>query len=103
MEKMLKSRLVCRLTCLRCSACYVRETRRHLRFRVREHIQRAVPMKYHLSPCSTTITEENVDILKTSSRGEYNLSTLEALHIRELRPQINTKDEYKSRELMIQL
>ena len=37
------------------------------------------------------------------SQGEYYLLTLEALHIRELKPQINTKDEYKSRELMIKL
>ena len=102
-EKMLKSGLVYRLRCSRCSACYVGETSRHLKSHVREHIQRAGPMKSHLSQCSTTITEENVDKLKTLSRGEYYLLTLEALHIRELKPQINTKDEYKSRELMIKL
>ena len=102
-EKMLKSGLVYRLTCARCSACYVGETSRHLKSRVREHIQRAGPMKSNLSQCSTTITEEDVDILKKSLRGEYYLLTLEALHIRELKPQINTKDEYKSRELMIKL
>ena len=103
MEKMLKSWLVYRLTCPRCSACYVGETSRHFKFCVREHVHRAGPMKSHLSQCSTTITEENVDILKTSSQGEYYLLTLEALHTRELKPQINTKDEYKSRELMIKL
>ena len=70
---------------------------------MREHIQRAGPMKSHLFQCSTTITEENGNILKPSSRGEHYLLTLEALHIRELKPQINTKDEYKSRELMIKL
>ena len=92
-EKMLKSWLVCRLTCPRCSVCNVGETRQHVKFRAREHIQRAGPVKYHLSQCSTTITEENVDILKTPSRGEYYLLTLEALHTRALKPQINTKDE----------
>ena len=102
-EKMLKSGLVYRLTCPPCSACYVGETSRHLKFRIREHIRRAGPMKSHLFQCSTTITEENLDILKTSSRGEYYLLTLEALHIRELKHQINTKDEYKSKELMIKL
>ena len=60
-------------------------------------------MKYHLSQCSTTINEENVDILKTSSGGQYYQLTLEALHIKELKPQINTKDECKSNKLMIQL
>ena len=41
--------------------------------------------------------------IKTSLCGEYYLLTVEALHIRELKPQINTKNEYKSRELMIKL
>jgi len=60
-------------------------------------------MKSNLSQCNTTSTVENVDKLKTSSRGEHYLLTLEALHIRKLKPQINTKDGYKSRELMINL
>ena len=102
-NRMPKSGLGYRLTCPRCSACYVGETSRHLRFRVKEHNQRAGSMKSHLSQCSTTSTEENLDILKTSLRGYYYLLTLEALHIRKLKPQINTKDEYKSRELMIKL
>lgn len=44
-EKMLKSGLVYCLTCPRCSACYVGETSRYLKFCIREHIQRAGPMK----------------------------------------------------------
>ena len=102
-EKMLKSGIVYRLTCPRCFACYVGETNRLLKFRVREYIQRAGSMKSHLSQCGTTITEENMDILQTSSRGEYYLLTLEALHIRGLKPQTNTRNEYKSREIMIKL
>ena len=102
-EKMLKSGLDYRLTCPCCSACIVDETSRNLKFRVREHIQRACPMKLHLSQCCTTITEENVDILKTLSRGEYYLLTPKALQIRELNLQINTRDEDKSREFMIKL
>ena len=102
-EKMLKGGLVYHLTCSRCYACYVGETSGHLKSRFNEHTQRAGPVKFHLSQCGTTITEENVDILQTSSRREHYLLTLEALHIRELKPQINTKDEYKSRELMIKL
>ena len=61
------------------------------------------PMKKHLAECRSTIQEENVDILQTSSRGEEYLLTLEALHIREQKPKINTKDEYKSRELTIKI
>ena len=60
-------------------------------------------MKTHLNKCATTITEEQVKILHTATRGENHLLTLEALHIREKRPSINTKDEYRSRELIIKL
>ena len=102
-EKMIKSGLVYRITCPRCSACYVGVTSRHLQSRFKEHIQRTGPVKSHQLKCGGTITEESVDILKTSSRGENYLLTLEALHIRELKPQINTKDEYRSRELTIKM
>lgn len=42
-------------------------------------------------------------VLETSLRGEYYLVTLGAIHMRQLRPHINTKDEYKGREIMIKL
>ena len=60
-------------------------------------------MKLHLANCDTTLTEDDVDILQASARGEAFLLTLEALHIRELKPTINTKDEWRSRELKIKL
>jgi len=44
-----------------------------------------------------------MDILKTSAKGENHLLTLEALFIEELKPSINTKDEYRSRALTIRL
>ena len=102
-EKMLKSGLVYHITCPRCEACYVGETSRHLQVRITEHVQRQGPMKKHLAECRTTIKEENVDILQTSARGEQYLLTLEALHIREQKPKLNTKDEYKRRELTIKI
>ena len=49
------------------------------------------------------ISDDNVEILQSTSRGEGFLLTLEALHIRERKPSINTKDEYRSRELVIKL
>ena len=101
-EKMLKSGLVYKITCPRCLACYVGETCRHLQTRFREH-SRAGPVKLHLTECDTMISEEDVEILQTSSRGEAYLLTLEALHIRDQKPKINTKDEYRSRELTIKL
>jgi len=61
------------------------------------------PMKSHLSQCNTTLTEEHVEILKSTSRGEAHLLTLEALYIEDIKPTINTKEEYKSRALTIKI
>ena len=102
-EKVLKSGIVYELQCPRCSACYVGQTGRHLQVRLKEHLLRPGPMSTHLHQCSTTITEEDVRILHTTTRDERYLLTLEALHIWERKPSINTKDEYRSRQLMIKL
>ena len=40
-------------------------------------------------------------ILVSSNRGMGHLLNLEALHIREIKPELNMKDEYQSRELTI--
>ncbi len=60
-------------------------------------------MKQHLRDCETTLTEEDIDILHSSIRGEAFLLTLEALHIRELKPTVNAKDEWRSSELKIKM
>ena len=46
-------------------------------------------------------TVDDVKILASTSRGLDYLLTLEALYIREMKPELNTKDEYRSRELTI--
>ena len=45
--------------------------------------------------------ERDLDILCSTLRGEVHLLTLEALWIRDIKPSINVKDEYRSRELTI--
>ena len=75
----------------------------YMQTRFREHTKTQGPMRYHLQQCNTTLTDDNVDILASTSRGEGYLMTLEALWIQELEPTINTKDEYKSRTLSIKL
>ena len=84
-------------------ACYVGQTGRHIQTRLKEHLQRAGPMKSHLAQYNATLTSDQVDIIHYTSRGESFLLTLEALHIRERKPSFNTKDEYKSKELVIKL
>ena len=102
-EKMLKSGIVYKFTCPCCLACYVEQTNRHTQTRFREHTKTQGPMWYHLQQCNTTLTDDNVDILASTSRGEGYLMTLEALWIQELEPSINTKDEYRSRTLSSKL
>ena len=99
---MFKSGVVYKIICPSCTASYVGETTRHLHVRFKEH-QKTGPMKIHLSKCNTTLSDKDIEVLQASSRGETFLLTLEALHQRELKPTINTKEEYKSRELKILL
>ena len=75
----------------------------HLQTSIREHTKNPGPVKNHLRNCNTTITEEHIDILASTSRGEGYLLTLEALFIQELEPKINTKDEWRSRTLTIKI
>ena len=76
-------------------------TERRLQCRYKEHIERKGPMRTHLKRCGSKLTEDDVDILASSARSEGHLLTLEALFIKELRPRINTKEEWKARTLAI--
>ena len=102
-EKMLRSGVVYKITCPRCNACYVGQTSRHLQTRIKEHRTISGPVKNHIASCASTLSDENIEILKSTSRGEAYLLTLEALWIKELKPEINTKDEYRSRTLTIKI
>ena len=102
-NKMIRSGDVYQISCPCCTACYVGQTSRHLQTCIREHTKNQGPVKTHLHQCNTTITEEHIYILSSTSRGESHLLTLEALYIQELDPKINTKDEYRSRTLTIRI
>ena len=102
-ENMLRSGVVYKITCSSCKACYVGQTSRHLQTRIREHSNTIGPVKKHLENCKQQLKKDDIEIIKSTSRGETLLLTLEALWIRELKPQINTKDEYRSRALTIKI
>ena len=100
--KSLRSGVVYKLTCPRCNACYVGATTRHLQTRVKEHRSKKKQTVYkHLEKCNSIKDDIGIDILGVSRQGEVHLFTLEALWIRQLKPQINVRDEFKSRELVI--
>ena len=103
--KLLKSNVVYKITCPRCHACYVGKTSRHTVTRFGEHrTKKQEPVYKHMQSCGGTaksLTEENVDILASVTKGAFQLSIMEALYIRELCPGMNVRDEYRDHELSI--
>ena len=99
--KMFKSNVVYQLQCPRCKSCYVGQTSRQMQRRFTEHLQRAGPIKKHKGVCDGSFTEDDVTILGSNCKGEKYLLTLEALFQNDIKPSLNTKDEYKSRTLTI--
>ena len=97
------SRIVYKITCPGCRACYVGQTDRHNRTRYGEHkTRKQEPVRKHFEACVKRLAKfTDVEILHRTSRSVAFLETLEALYIRELQPKINTRDEYRSRELTI--
>ena len=68
---------------------------------IKEH-SRSGPVAGHIEECGD-ITIDDVEIIAQTSKSENHLMTLEALHIKNIKPSLNTKDEYKSRTLTIKL
>ena len=103
-ERNLKSGVIYKIQCPRCTACYVGATTRHVITRFKEQIGTKEKSVYkHLMACDarSDVSEKDLDIVCSTLRGEVHLLTLEALWIRDMKPSINVKDEYKSRELVI--
>ena len=102
-DKMLKSHVVYQIKCTGCNASYVGQTTRHITTRLSEHRSRKGPVKDHFIKCEKDIDNDCVKILDSTTKSDSYLLTLEALWIRDIKPLINTKDEFKSRELIIKI
>ena len=61
------------------------------------------PVGNHFRSCDLLPTMDDVKIIAKSVRSIYHLMTLEALCIKAIKPAINTKDEFKSRTLVIKI
>ena len=96
---MLQSNVVYKITCPRCKSSYVGQTSRHMQQRFREHIGARGLIKIHFIDCNVEPREDTVEILGRA-KGE-KLLTLESLFISEISPNLNTKDEFRSRELKL--
>ena len=104
--RMLLSNVVYQLTCPGCSASYVGMTTRHIQQRCREHLRNGGTMKAHFGTCTTNsseISEEKITKILDRSNSLSKLYALEALYISEIKPSLNTKDEYRSRALTLKI
>ena len=104
--KMLLSNVVYKLNCPGCSASYVGQTARHLQRRVREHLGSRGTMKIHFEQCSVdplTICEDDIVTVLDQCNSISKLLSLEALYINQIKPALNTKDEFRSRTLTLKV
>ena len=99
----LRSSVVYKISCPGCHACYVGQTNRHMITCFKEHsAQKNKPVRKHFDICiGAKLQTSDVQILASLNRGMKHLLTLEAFYIREIKPELNTKDEYQTRELTI--
>ena len=98
--KMLLSNVVYQITCPGCQSSYVGQTTRHLTTRIQEHARPASHVGSHLSNCSQTMQDAEINV-SDRTNSNIKLLTLEALHISRRAPSINQKEEYRTRELTL--
>jgi len=100
--KVLKSGVVYNISCSRCKSCYVGQTARHLQTRIKEHSRQSSLLGNHFKQCNNVLTMDDVSILATA-KSIHQLLVLEALFINDVKPLLNTKDEYRSHTLVIKI
>ena len=103
-EKCLRSRVVCNLSCSYYQARYVNQTDWNLITWFKKHLRSSDPFGKHirLGGVNPSLDNNNdVSLLQSISRSVVFLVTPEALWQREVKPTINTKVALKRRELRI--
>ena len=81
-------------------------TTRHIQQRCREHLWNGGTMRAHFDTCSdnpTDISEDKITTILDNSNSFSKLYALEALYIAQIKPSLNTKDEYRSRALTLKI
>ena len=106
-DKLMTSNIVYEFTCPNCKVSYVGMTSRHLCTRIKEHQQNGenqTAIKEHTELClGQSASPEHFKILEKIERDIWHLSVTEALFIREKSPQLNTRDEFRSRQLRLKI
>ena len=92
--------VVYELFCNGCNSMYVGQTCRHITTTVAEHAKADSPIGIYAIECNGDKTAFHWKILDQYG-NQSNLMTLEVLYIRTLKLAINTRDEYRTRELTL--
>ena len=71
--------------------------------RMKEHNGKSKPVRRRFEACECEFTMNDVEIIKSTSKSMYHLMTLETLLIRSIKPNINTRDEYKRITLSLKI
>ena len=102
-KKELRSGVIYKISCPGWNTCYVGQTVRHIITRFKEHSGRRESPIIHFWNCVKRTAEfSNLDIDSTIKIHDH-LDILEALYIREIKPDLNTNDEFRSKQLLIKM
>ena len=98
----LKSSVVYQITCPGCAAQYIGQTVRHLVTRCKEHGAVSAPVGIHFRNCG----QKTSDLVQFTKILEQNTSQalllkLEAIHIARHKPSLNSREEFRSRQLSL--
>ena len=92
--------MVYEIKCSGCDASYVGQTVRHLTTRMREDVAETTPIDNHMKHGFNLLPRDTVKIIDKYGT-QNNLLTLEALYIAKRKPTLNTRKEYRQRELTL--
>ena len=99
-DKNLKSHVAYKVTCNGCSSIDDGKTSQLVTTRISEHQKKDSTVGQHLFECCGAAHNIEWEIFDTC-RGIENLVTIEKIYIKKLKPQLNTCDEYRGRELIL--
>ena len=99
-DSYLNSQVVYELSCCGCNSTYVGQTCRHLATKTSEHQKTDSLVGQNVVVCCGALSALNCKIIDQCQESK-KLLTIEAVQISRRQPQLNTRDEYKSRELIL--
>ena len=83
-----------------CGSIYVGQTSRHVTTRITEHQKKDSQVGQHMVECSGAMNDIEWKILD-ACRTVEKLMIIEAIYISNLKPALNTRDEYRGRQLAL--